>query len=81
MLEPELWLDLDALCSYCQQSFSLTVLCQGEGLSNRLNAALKTTANCPHCGEGNAIVFDKDGVVIEVAEEFSIPRMNSALHN
>lgn len=69
----ELKVVLDFACCHCEHSVSVTVKCEGKGLTASSRAVAAVTVPCPTCNGVNQLYFEPNGTVRAVAP-YKAPR-------
>lgn len=64
----KLLVQLDFACCCCDDSISLTVQCEGKGLTDRRRPVAAFEIECPECRAWNRVYFEPNGgAVLRVA--------------
>ncbi len=62
----ELNVILDFACCTCDHALSVTLKCEGKGLTAGPNAVASVNVPCPTCGSINKLCFEPNGTVRKV---------------
>jgi hypothetical protein len=62
----ELKVILDFACCICNQLVTVTLKCEGKGLTSRSRTVATVNIPCPHCGSMNCLYFEPNGTVRDV---------------
>jgi hypothetical protein len=57
----KLLVQLDFACCCCNETISLTVQCEGKGLTDRRRPVAAFEMQCPECREWNQVYFEPNG--------------------